>query len=176
MKLLVPDAIETERLRLRLYTYEDLDAVARMVAKADVMKFIGGALTKRIDAWAFIARTLGHWMLRGYGLYAVTEKSTGALVGRVGLLNPETWPDIEIAWTIDDTHQGKGYATEAAKAAGRAGFGQLKAKRLISLINPNNAPSIRVAERLGATREGLTDFFGPEDKVYVYRHDPARFD
>ena len=175
MKLLVPDAIETERLKLRLYTYEDLDAVERMVAKADVMKFIGGALTKRIDAWSFIARTLGHWMLRGYGLYAVTEKSTGALVGRVGLLNPETWPDIEIAWTIDDTFQGKGYATEAAKAAGRAGFGQLKAKRLISLINPNNAPSIRVAERLGATREGLTDFFGPDDKVYVYRHDPARF-
>ena len=175
MRLLVPDVIETERLKLRLYTYDDLDAVGRMVGKADVMKFIGGTLTKRIDAWGFIARTLGHWMLRGYGLYAVTEKSTGALVGRVGLLNPETWPDIEIAWTIDDTFQGKGYATEAAKAAGCAGFGQLKAKRLISLINPNNAPSIRVAERLGATREGLTDFFGPDEKVYVYRHDPARF-
>jgi RimJ/RimL family protein N-acetyltransferase len=175
MKPLVPETIETERLTLRLYTLDDLDAVERMVAKAEVMKFTGGQITKRLDAWGFIARTLGHWALRGYGMYAVVEKASGTLVGRIGLLNPETWPDIEIAWTLDSAHWGKGLATEAATAVGRVGFHHLKAKRLISLINPNNLPSIRVAERLGATREGMTDFFGPEDKVYVYRHDPARF-
>lgn len=175
MKLLVPERIETERLVLRHYTHDDMDALAGLLADAEVTKYVGGQITKRLDVWGHIARTLGHWVMRGYGPYAVEEKSSGKLAGRIGLLHPETWPDIEIAWTLNKPFWGKGYATEAALAAGRVGFGQLKAKRLISLINPNNAPSIRVAERLGAEREGMTDFFGPEDKVYVYRHDPARF-
>ena len=175
MKPLVPDTIETERLRLRQFALADMDALGEMLADADVTRYIGGQVIKRLDVWGNMARVLGHWTLRGYGLYAVEEKSSGKLVGRIGLLNPETWPDIEIAWTLNKPYWGRGFATEAARAAGRVGFNVLRAARLISLINPNNAPSIRVAERLGAVREGMTDFFGPEDKVYVYRHDPARF-
>jgi len=174
MKTLVPATIETERLRLRHYTHDDLDALAEMLADAEVTRFVGGQVTKRIDVWAFIARTLGHWVMRGYCPYAVVEKSTGRLVGRIGLLHPETWPDIEIAWTLHKPYWGMGYASEAAKAVGRVGFGDLKARRLISFINAENTPSIRVAERLGAMREGPTDFF-PGETVYVYRHEPARF-
>jgi len=175
MKLLVPDRIETERLVLRHYTRDDMDPLAEMLADAEVTKYVGGQLTKRIDVWGHIARTLGHWVMRGYGPYAVEEKSSGKLVGRIGLLHPETWPDIEIAWTLNKPFWGKGYATEAALATGRVGFNVLKAKRLISFINDNNTPSIRVAERLGATRESMTDFFGPTEPVHIYRHDPARF-
>jgi RimJ/RimL family protein N-acetyltransferase len=174
MKPLVPETIETERLRLRQFTLDDCGPVARLIADAEVMRFIGGASTKSWDAWGYVTRTLGHWVLRGYGPYAAVEKATGVFVGRVGFLNPETWPGIEIAWTLARPYWGKGYATEAAAAVARVGFGALKADRLISLIHPENVNSRRVAERIGAVREGPTDYFGAESPADVYRHDPAR--
>ncbi len=174
MTPLVPETVETERLKLRQFTIDDTDAVARMLADPDVMRFIGGApQTKPWEIWRSLSATLGHWVLRGYGPYAVEEKATGEVVGRIGLLNPVGWPGTEIAWTLAKPAWGKGYATEAAAAVGRVGFGILKADRLISLIHPDNVASKRVAERLGAVRDGVTDFFGGE--TYIYRHDPARF-
>lgn len=174
MTPLVPETVETERLRLRQFTIGDTEAVARMLADADVMRFIGGApQTKPWEIWRSLSSALGHWMLRGYGPYAVEEKATGEVIGRIGLLNPVGWPGLEIAWTLNKPAWGKGYATEAAAATARVGFNILKADRLVSLIHPDNVASKRVAERLGAVREGVTDFFGGE--TYVYRHDPARF-
>jgi len=176
MKPLVPETIETERLRLRQYTIEDTDAVARMVGDPEVMKFLGGQTqTKSWEIWRSLAATLGHWVMRGYGSYGVEEKASGKLVGRIGLLNPVGWPDLELAWTLERTAWGKGYATEAAGAVGRAAVAHLKPERLISLIHPDNRASQRVAERLGATRERTTDFFGADNPAFIYRHDLARF-
>jgi RimJ/RimL family protein N-acetyltransferase len=176
MKPLVPETIETERLKLRQLTIDDRDAVARTIGDPEVMKFLGGKPQTQVwEIWRSLSATLGHWALRGYGSYAVEVKATGKLAGRIGLLNPVGWPDLELAWTLDRGHWGKGYATEAARAAGRAAVTHLKVDRLISLIHPDNLASQRVAERLGATREGKTDFFGADNPAYVYRHDLARF-
>lgn len=176
MAPLIPETVETERLTLRPFAIADFDAYGRMVGDAEVMRFIGGApLVKSWEVWRNFSAVVGHWALRGYGLYAVVEKKTGDLVGRVGLLNPIGWPGVEIAWTLCRDCWGKGYATEAAAAIGRVGFGHLEADRLISLIHLDNIASQRVAERLGAVRDGTTDFFGPGTPTYVYRHDPARF-
>lgn len=174
MGTLVPETVETERLRLRQFTIDDIGAVATILADPDVMRFIGGApQTKPWEIWRSLSATLGHWTLRGYGPYAVEVKETGEVVGRIGLLNPVGWPNLEIAWTLAKSGWGKGYATEAAAAVGRVGFNILKADKLVSLIHPDNVASKRVAERLGAVRDGVTDFFGGE--TYIYRHDPARF-
>ncbi len=176
MTPLVPETIETERLKLRQFTIEDTAAVARMLADPEVMRYLGGTpQTKDWEIWRSLTATLGHWALRGYGPYAVEEKGTGVVVGRVGLLHPVGWPGVEIAWTLNRPAWGKGYATEAAAAVARVGFGDLKADRLISLIDVRNVNSQRVAERLGAVREGTTDYFGADAITYVYRHDPARF-
>lgn len=175
MSPLVPETIETERLTLRQFELGDFAAVGRMVGDVEVMRYVGGQVTKSWDVWGYMARTLGHWTLRGYGPYAVVEKSSGALVGRVGLLNPETWPGIEIAWTLARPFWGKGYATEAAMAVGRVGSRALKAEGFISLVHPDNTSSQRVAERLGARRDGSTDYFGADTPAFVYRHDAARF-
>lgn len=175
MAFLVPEAAETERLILRQFTMADIEPVARMIGDAEVQRYLGGPVTKEWEIWGYVARTVGHWTLRGYGPYAVTEKATGAFVGRIGLLNPQGWPGTEIAWTLDRPFWGKGYATEGALAVGRIGFGILKADALVSLIHPENLPSQKVAGRLGAVQDGMSEYFGADNPVRIYRHDPKRF-
>jgi RimJ/RimL family protein N-acetyltransferase len=92
------------------------------------------------------------WALCGHGFWVVERKSDGAFLGRVGLWQPEGWPGVELAWTLDRPYWGNGYATEAAKAALDHGFLNHPMSRLVSLIDPENAPSRRVASRLGETK------------------------
>lgn len=142
--------IETERLVLRPFRQSDVDAYAAICADLDVMRYIGsGRVLDRADTWRAIATNLGHWQLRGYGLWAWEEKATGQLVGRGGLWNPEGWPGVEAGWLLAKPHWGKGYATEAARAVIRWGFEKLPVNEIISLIHPDNARSMKVAERLG---------------------------
>jgi RimJ/RimL family protein N-acetyltransferase len=95
----------------------------------------------------------GHWHLRGYGQWTVIEKATREVIGRVGLWNPEGWPGLEVGWVIRRSRWGNGFATEAAHEAVRFAFAEVGADRLISLIPPDNARSIRVAQKIGETFE-----------------------
>jgi RimJ/RimL family protein N-acetyltransferase len=144
--------LETERLILRGWTNADFDVLAGFLADPEVMKYLSGHTMTRGDAWRSLATTVGHWQLRGYGLWAVERKSDGVLVGRVGLLNPEGWPALEVGWTLGRPYWGQGYATEAAAAAMRYGFLTQPVARLISCIDPGNKPSQAVAARLGETK------------------------
>ena len=148
------ETLETERLKLRQFVEADLDACARMCADPETMRYIGlGATLSRADAWRSMAMFLGHWQLRGYGMWAVEDKRTGAFIGRIGLHNPESWPVLEVGWLLDRAHWGQGLATEGGRAAMTFAFDRLNLKRLSSVIHPQNAASIRVAEKLGMTRE-----------------------
>jgi RimJ/RimL family protein N-acetyltransferase len=110
---------------------------------------------------------LGHWQLRGYGLFALEEKATGALVGRAGFFEPEGWPGFELGWMLRRASWGQGYATEAARRLLAHAFTDMKRERVISLIRAANAPSIRVAERLGERLDGHAEIFGQEALVYA---------
>lgn len=163
---MIPE-LETKRLRLRAFRNEDLDAYAAMCADPDVMRYLGtGATLSRSEAWRSMASFLGHWALRGYGMWALEEKATGALVGRAGFLNPEGWPGFELGWALGREHWGRGLAIEAARRALDFAFTDLDQPRVISLIRPENAPSIRVAERLGEVRAGEIELMG--GACYVY--------
>jgi RimJ/RimL family protein N-acetyltransferase len=166
----VIDRLETPRLILRPFREADLDAYAPIVADAETMRYFGdGRPLDRAGAWRQIALLLGHQTLRGYTLWAVEEKATGALVGRVGLWFPEQWPGLEIGWLIARPRWGQGLAREAAAACRRAAFETLKAERVISVIYHENARSIRVAEALGAARDGTATLFGKECLIYRHR-------
>ena len=143
--------LETDRLTLRMLRESDFDAYAEMCADPEVMRYIGdGQTLVRPLAWRNLAMMVGHWSLRGYGLWAVEERSSGVLVGRIGFWNPEGWPGFELGWTCSAGPFGaKGYASEAVAAALAFAFTQLKQPHVISLIHPDNAASIRVAERQG---------------------------
>jgi RimJ/RimL family protein N-acetyltransferase len=143
--------LHTERLLLRGWRESDLDPLARMMADPEVARFIGG-VQPRSSVWRALAMFVGLWALRGYGFWVVERKSDGGFLGRVGFWQPEGWPGIELAWSLDRPYWGNGYATEAAKAALDYGFLTFPVPKLVSLIDPNNAPSQRVANRLGQTK------------------------
>jgi RimJ/RimL family protein N-acetyltransferase len=161
------DELETERLKLRMWRESDIDAYAEMCADPLVMRYLSpGKVFTRNEAWRSIAFFIGHWQLRGYSHWAVEEKATGAMIGRIGFLNPEGWPGFEIGWTLARHAWGKGYATEGAKAALLYAFDTLDQRHVISLIHPGNTPSMRVADRIGERFERKTRLF--EWDVLVY--------
>lgn len=145
--------LNTERLNLRQFCTADLEAYAAMLADPEVVAYIGsGETLSQAQAWKNMAMVLGHWSLRGYGLWAVEEKATQTLIGRVGLYYPEGWPGLEVGWMLARSYWGYGYALESAKAAVNVAFNQLQCPKLISLIHPENVRSQRVAQRLGSQR------------------------
>jgi len=147
--------LETERLILRGWQACDFEPLAAIHADPEVMTFLGGVM-KRNDAWRSLASLAGHWAIRGYGKWAVERKSDGAMMGRVGMINPEGWPGLEIGWTLGKQYWGQGYATEAAQAALRYAFLTQPVDRLISCIDANNLASQQVAMRIGETRDGTS--------------------
>lgn len=161
------DELETDRLKLRMWRETDLDDYAALTSDPLVMRFLPpGTPFTRGDAWRSMAFFIGHWHLRGYGHWAVEEKSSGRMIGRIGFLNPDGWPGFEIGWTLAHHAWGKGYATEGGSRALRYAFEDLDQPHVISLIHPENTPSMRVAERLGEKPEG-TATIGQWD-VLVY--------
>lgn len=167
------EQLETERLTLRLFREADLDDYAEMCGDAEVMKYLGFGPMSRDEAWRNMAMVVGHWSLRGYGLWAVEEKETGELVGRVGCWRPEGWPGLEIGWTLRRAFWGRGYATEAAKASLAFAFNHLGQTRAISMIHGENAASIRVAGRVGMRLEGSANLMGHAVLVYGARRPRA---
>lgn len=161
--------ITTNRLVLRAFVQRYLEEYATIVGDPEVTKYLGdGHALSRDEAWRQMAVILGHWMLFGYGLWAVEERATGALIGRIGCQQPEGWPGFEIAYTLGRAYWGRGYAREGAGAAlayAREVHGRTS---IISLIRPANAGSIRVAQSLGATLDGEVEFFGGPTLIYRY--------
>ena len=100
-------------------------------------------------------------------MFAVVERSSGDLVGRIGPWQPEDWPDFEIGWTLRRNHWGRGYATEAVKACITYAFEKLGKRHLISVIAPDNLRSIRVAERVGERLEGTVTLPHVADKMFL---------
>jgi RimJ/RimL family protein N-acetyltransferase len=160
--------LASRRLLLRMFRESDLDAYAAMCGDPEVMRYLGdGYPLTRAEAWRNMALVLGHWQLRGYGLWAVEERDTGVLAGRVGCWQPEGWPGMEIGWALRREFWGRGYATEAAQTVLADAFSRLDQPRLISLISPENAASIAVALRLGMRREKDTELMGHPARIYA---------
>jgi RimJ/RimL family protein N-acetyltransferase len=145
--------ILTERLLLRPPVAADFDAWARFAADPEVMRFIGGAQPRAV-AWRGFLTMAGAWQIQGFAMFSVIERRTGTWIGRVGPWQPEGWPGTEVGWALCAEHQGKGYALEAAVASIDWAFEHLGWTEVIHSIDPANAPSQRLAVRLGSTNSG----------------------
>jgi len=156
--------LETPRLVLRRMTAADADAHIAFMQAPETARFLSpdGEPPERMDAWRQFASYLGHWEIRGFGFFSVIEKETGRWVGRVGPWRPEGWPGLEVGWGIAPDARGRGYAPEAAEAAvawALEAFPELD--RVISLIDPENAPSRAVAAKIGERKTDETfDLWG----------------
>ncbi|MFW2829748.1 GNAT family N-acetyltransferase [Sphingomonas sp. ID0503] len=159
------EQIETERLILRRHRLSDFDASLALSRDSEVMRFIGGSSSPE-DAWNRLLRYAGHWDLLGYGMYVIEEKATGAVIGDTGIadfhrgLGADFDGRYEMAWVLARQAHGKGYATEAAKAALAAFDAAHPGARTVCIINPFNEPSLRVADRLGFRRFGEAVYKG----------------
>lgn len=151
--IMLGPTLETARLILRPPLEEDLDGFAAMMADEEAARFVGG-LQPRASAWRGMASIAGSWALKGYGMFSIVEKESGRWVGRLGPWRPEGWPGPEVGWGLDRAAWGRGYATEGAAAAIDWAFDALGWDEVIHCIAPANAPSRRVAERLGSAPRG----------------------
>jgi len=166
MMLMSEVTLETERLLLRWFRETDFPQYLAMSSDPEVMKFLGGTPQTEIEAWKSMAAFMGHWYFRGYGVWGVEEKSSGKLIGRIGFMDPAGWPGFELGWTLARASWGKGYATEGARRAPKYAFEEMDRDHVISLIQPDNKASIKVAERLGEKVEGQTQVFDHEVLIY----------
>lgn len=159
--------LETERLILRAPCEADLDAETAFYA-SDRAIHVGGPLPRE-QVWRMLAAFLGHWVMRGYGFWGITDKASGEYLGRTGLWFPEGWPEREIGWSLMEGAEGRGVALEAATAAREYAYSTLGWDSAISLIAPGNSRSVALAERLGARFD--YDYDHPRfGKTLVYRH------
>lgn len=159
-------ALQTERLTLRAWRNEDIDAYAALCADPQVMRYLGGKPFSRLEAWRHMAFLVGHWSLRGYGHWALEEKASGELIGRAGFINPDGYPGFELGWVLARAAWGKGYATEVARYLLPYAFMQLEQTEVISLITPGNQRSVRVAEKIGEVFVRNTEVMGAQVRVY----------
>jgi RimJ/RimL family protein N-acetyltransferase len=147
--------LETERLRMRGHTLADFDSSCAMWADPEVIRYLRPKPFTREEVWSRLLRHAGLWSLLGYGSWVVEEKQTGRFVGEVGFLNyqRDLQPPVdalpEIGWVLVPSVYGKGYATEAVRAAVVWGDKHFGAVRTSCIITPENAPSIRVASKCG---------------------------
>ena len=153
--------MRTERLRLRAWRDDDLDALAAMNADPEVMRHIlDGSVQDRRQSAESLARMRRVWAEHGFGLFAVETRSAGVLIGWAGLsvpeFMPEVMPAVEIGWRLSRDAWGHGYATEAAEAALRFGFEERGLDRVISIRHVDNVRSARVMAKLGLVEEFTT--------------------
>lgn len=168
MQYIVPTSLETDRLRLRMFELDDWQPLALMFADEEFVRYTIGQPQTEWATWRILASYVGHWQLRSFGPYAVVEKSSGELVGPIGLYYPGEWPGPEIMWSIAPQFWGKGYASEAASAVKQVAIASKYFDRLISLIAPGNERSKAVAKRLGAVYEQTIAFRDGTVDVFVH--------
>jgi len=166
-------AIETERLLLRGHCVEDFADCLALWSDPEVTRFIGGKPSTPEEVWARLLRYAGHWSLLGFGYWVVTERATGRFLGEVGFADfrREIEPSLEgvpeIGWVLTPQGHGRGYATEAARAALAWGDAQFGRARTACIIAPENAASIRVAVKCGYREFRRTTYKDRPTIMYV---------
>ena len=163
---MMPLVIETERMLLRPPSLDDADGLLAVYSDPEVVRFIGGEPAEREDVEAGIRTWLERWRVDGLSQLAAIRREDGRVLGCISLhaWDPATWTigtraeigdsaEVELGWKLARDVWGRGYATEGAQAALEWALRELRPRRLISLIHPENVRSLRVAERLGERYE-----------------------
>lgn len=164
----------TDRLAFRRMTPGDLDDMAALLGDPVVMRYYP-RVRDRAGARDWIAWNQGLYASEGFGLWIVTLRGSGEFVGDCGLTPQEIdgVTDIEVGYHVRAELHGRGYATEAAAACHAYARDTLGVRRLTAIINPDNIPSQRVAEKIGLTHErDTTSRDGHPVRIYATTFPP----
>ncbi|MGH9713511.1 MAG: GNAT family N-acetyltransferase [Candidatus Acidiferrales bacterium] len=165
--------IETERLRMRGYRLDDFNDCAAMWGDPAVVRHFGGRPFSEEEVWAKMLRHVGHWSLMGFGYWAIEERGTGKYAGELGFadfkrdIEPSLKNTPELGWALVSGLHGKGYATEAVRAAVAWGESRFGATRTVCLIHPENLASIHVAEKSGYQEFHRTTYKGQPAIIFA---------
>ena len=173
--------VETPRLVLRVPELADAEALMSILWDPEVVEKKQVTLTQPPGGLDQARKNTSdmrrHWELRGYGHWCVIEKATGRLIGCVGFFHPQReWPGVDLGWVFHRSRRGLGFATEAATAALEWIWQHSPIDRVVSLIGPNDLPSIRVATKIGDRfdRAGVDPINGEPMHVYVIARPVAK--
>jgi RimJ/RimL family protein N-acetyltransferase len=177
MPALAPTPVlNTQRLVLRAPVAGDWPAWRAFMA-SDRAAFVRAPDLDDAKSWRAFGHFIGHWVLRGFGQFVVTDRATGQVLGSVGPWFPQGWPERELGWLIwDAAAEGRGIAEEALRAARDHAFAALGWDTAVSYIHPDNARSLALARRLGCTRDpdaAVPASQGGDAASQVWRH-PAQ--
>lgn len=176
--------IETARLRLRMFTPDDLaDYQTQIYGDAEVMPYLPGGQPRPIEqTQAILIEFMDYWQTHNHGMWAVNLKESGAFIGHCGLLYLRNSPEVELVYAYGKVYWGQGIGSEAAKATLRYGFETAGLERILALAVPENIGSRRVMEKVGMTFEGISidyydtalalysvnrEQFAPDNGVYI---------
>jgi RimJ/RimL family protein N-acetyltransferase len=159
--------LETERLRLRRYRPDDLDDLYAMFSDPEHMHWYPAPFDLETTR-AWLDRQIAAYGTRGYALWIVEDRASGAFLGTTGptLQTVEEVDEVEIGWHTRPGRKGEGIAPEGAAAARDWAFANLEVDHLISLVRPENRPSGRVAEKIGMQVDREVDYKGLRHHVY----------
>jgi RimJ/RimL family protein N-acetyltransferase len=154
--------ITTERLVLRRWREDDVEPLATILCHPDVARWLGTSSPS--DVALTVERYEHSWDTLGFGRFAVTDRATGRLIGRAGIMRQDAWTatedKVEVGWAIDRASWGQGLATEAALAVVDDGFTRVGLRRLLSWTLPENVASRRVMEKCGFAHMGTASWAG----------------
>lgn len=158
--------LETDRLRLRAHSRSDWPAY-KDLQMSERAQYMGG-VKDDLGAWAAYASASASWLLDDIGYWTAALKDSDEPVVYLGIMKPSIFPETELGWMTTPQGEGKGYAYEAATAALDWAFLTRGMSTLVSYIDPRNARSIALAERLGASHDPSAK--AAHDGDLVYRH------
>ena len=165
--------VQTERLILRPWREDDIDALAAIFAEPAFWRYPFGRGFTRDEAEQFLDRQFLHWETHGFGSWAAELKDGGRLLGYIGLAVPEwlpqVMPAVEAGWRLHPDAWGKGLATEGGRASLHYGFQELGLDRIISIVMPGNVASRRVMAKLGMVE--VSTAWDPEREVLLEVHE-----
>jgi RimJ/RimL family protein N-acetyltransferase len=164
----MPTVLQTDRLLLRTWTLDDVEAAFPIYRDPEVVRFIGNKIDQSPDdTRQRLLRRLAEQEQFGLSLWAAIEKATGQLIGACGLKHLEGGPQIEVGYHLARHAWGKGYATEGARACLRHGFDCLRLERIVGIVDPDNLASRHVLEKIGLTCEGAGYYYNTDVLVYA---------
>lgn len=170
--------IETERLRLRMYTVKDADEQFRITSDAEFRRYFPPQFFNptRDNVLVSIGRILEHWNQLGFGYWVVELKEEARMVGYCGLHHLAPTKEVEVLYGIEHEQWRKGLTTEAARASLRFGFEEMKFERIMAVTDPANLGSRRVMEKCGMKYEKDAVYFETPVVYYAVNREDYRPD
>lgn len=162
--------LETERLSLRRFDFEDAPFVVELLNQPSFIRNIGDRGVRNVDDALRYLREgpMAMYEQHGFGLWRASRRVDGVFVGMCGLLKRDILPDVDVGYAFLPAHWGQGYAFEAASATVAHGARKFGLERIVGVVSDHNAASIRVLEKIGMRFERMYPMHPNEPEVRLY--------